>query len=94
MTGTRLNAVTDEGVEVILPAGIEWGLQADVVAYAVGAKKPEVMGEKGSMQISSLANTVHRLSMLADEIYVIGDCLSPARLREAISDGERVGRAI
>ena len=46
------------------------------------------------MQISSLANTVHRLSMLADEVHVIGDCSTPARIREAISDGERVGRAI
>jgi 2,4-dienoyl-CoA reductase-like NADH-dependent reductase (Old Yellow Enzyme family)/thioredoxin reductase len=94
MTGTRLKAVTDQGVEVVLPTGIEWGLEADVVAYAAGTRKPEAVGEKGRMQISSLVDAVHQFSMLADEVHVIGDCSSPGRIREAISDGERVGRGI
>jgi pyruvate/2-oxoglutarate dehydrogenase complex dihydrolipoamide dehydrogenase (E3) component len=94
MTSTRLRSVTNEGVEVVLPTGNEWGLKANVVAYAVGAKKPESVGEKSAMQISSLANAIHQFSMLADEVHVIGDCSSLGRIREAISDGERVGRGI
>ncbi|MBE3037886.1 MAG: FAD-dependent oxidoreductase, partial [Chloroflexi bacterium] len=94
LTGTRLKAITDEGVEVVLPTGNDWGLEADVVAYAVGVRKPEEVGEKSHMQISSLNDVVHHFSMFADEVHVIGDCSSPGRIKEATSDGERVGRWI
>jgi len=41
LTDTTLNAVTDEGAEVILPSGKAWGLEADLVVISVGMKEQE-----------------------------------------------------
>jgi len=94
MTETRLNAVTDDGVEVILPNGKAWGLEADLVAYAVGMKAPETFtgGDAAGMNIAAQGGLAGEMSMKADEVYVIGDCASLGRIREATEAGERVGR--
>ena len=39
LTNTKLNAVTDDGVEVTLPSGKAWGVEADLVTYAVGFER-------------------------------------------------------
>ena len=78
LTETKLNAFIDQGVEVILPNGKQWGLSADLVVLATGLKINK-----------SLVNI---LSMKANEIYTIGDCVSVGHIREAVEQGERVGR--
>ena len=95
MTGTRLSAVTDEGVEVILPSGKAWGIDADLAVYAVGLKAPEKFEAPGTMmQITPSSGPVAEMAMKADEVYVIGDCARPGRIRVATEEGERIGRWI
>ena len=89
MTETRLNKITKEGVEVIVPydtqmglneGGRQMGLDADLVAIAVNSK----------------ANTefIKMLAMKAEEIHIIGDCKQLGRIKEAVESAERVGRLL
>lgn len=55
-------------------------IPADTIVLSVGLA-PE------KSKIESLKASCH-------ESYVIGDCASPARIREAICEGDRIGRAI
>jgi NADH dehydrogenase FAD-containing subunit len=92
MTETRLNAVTDEGIEVILPNQKQWGLDADLVVIAAGFKQTEEVTAGGaSMSLVSVSGLVGSLAMKADEVHIIGDCASLGRIREATEAGERVG---
>jgi len=93
MTDTRLNAVTDEGIEVILPDGKAWGIDADLVAVAVGLKEPESSVADGtSMNYTPQSGPLAEMAMKADEVYVIGDCAELGRIREAVRAGEHIGR--
>ena len=96
MTETRLNAVTSEGVEVLLPNGKQWGIDADLAVIATGFKKPDASfdGESSSMRLVSLSGCIGSLSVKADEVHIIGDCASLGRIREATEAGERVGSRI
>lgn len=95
MTETRLNAVTEEGIEVILPNGKQWGIDADLVVIATGFKQPETFTPSGaSMSLGTAGGLIGGLSMKADEVHVIGDCASLGRIREATEAGERVGGRI
>ena len=89
MTETKLNAITDEGVEVKVPydtqmgldeGGREEGLDADVVAIAVNLKADNEL--------------IKILSMKSQEIHIIGDCENVARIKEAVEAGERVGKLL
>jgi NADPH-dependent 2,4-dienoyl-CoA reductase/sulfur reductase-like enzyme len=77
-TGTRVNAFTEGGVEIILPNGKQEGLDANLTAVAVG------------MSINQ--DWIRKFSLLAEEVHVIGDCAGPGRIREAIEAGEKAGR--
>jgi len=94
MTGTKLSAVTDEGVEVVLPNGKAWGLDADLAVIAMGFQEPATFTAGGSagMNITAQSGEAGELAMKADEVYVIGDCATLGRIREATEAGERVGR--
>ena len=95
MTGTKLSAVIDSGVEVILPSGKAWGLDADLAAIAVGMKEPDVITVPGTeMNITPQCGLIGELAMKADEVYVIGDCAKPGRIREAVEAGENVARRL
>jgi len=94
MTETQVTAITDEGVEVILPNGKAWGLDADLVVYAIGMKQPETFtaGGTAGMNIAAQSGLAGEMAMKADEVYVIGDCAHLGMIREATEAGERVGR--
>lgn len=93
MTGTSLSAVTVGGVEVVLPSGKKWGIDADIVVIAAGFKKPEVYKpEEVSMHITPLGGTIGKLAIKAKEAHIIGDCASLGRIREAVEAGECTGR--
>jgi 2-enoate reductase len=95
MTETRLNAVTDEGIEVVLPNGKQWRVNADLVVLATGFRQPGTSAAEGpSMNLVSLSGLVGGLSVKADEVHIIGDCASLGRIREATEAGERVGSRI
>ncbi len=89
MTETKLNAIIDEGAEVIVPydtqmgleeGGREEGLEADLVAIAVN--------------LEADTELINMFSMKAQEVHVIGDCVNVARIKEAVEAGENVGRMI
>ncbi|MFA6472388.1 MAG: FAD-dependent oxidoreductase [Candidatus Latescibacterota bacterium] len=95
MTETALTAIIDEGAEVVLPNGKRWGLEAELVAIAVGVKAP---GADGAVNVGPLigvkakAGIVAELSMKAPEIHVIGDCDAVGKIMDAVREGERVAR--
>jgi len=87
MTETKINAIIDGGVEVIIPydtqmglgeGGRQIGLDADIVAIAIN--------------LEANKDFTKMLSMKAEEVHVIGDCAFLGRIREAVEAGERVGR--
>lgn len=87
MTETKINAIIDGGVEVIIPydtqmglseGGRQVGLDADLVAIAINLEADK--------------DLIESLSMKAEEVHVIGDCAFLGRIREAVEAGERVGR--
>ena len=97
MTNTKLHAVTDEGVEVALPNGKIGGLDADVVAYAVGFIKEETSyAENTTMNLLKfpLRVLIGEMAMKADEVHLIGDCDTLGRIREATEAGENIGRRL
>ncbi len=92
MTDTRVNAVTDEGVEVILPNGKQWGLDADLVSIAIGFRRTENKVAGNAMSIGAHEGLAAAMSMHADEVHIIGDAITPARIYEATQTGEMIGR--
>ncbi|MCL6087881.1 MAG: NAD(P)/FAD-dependent oxidoreductase [Actinobacteria bacterium] len=89
MTETKLNKITDEGIEVIVPydtqmglteGGRQEGLDADLVAIAINSKPDKEL--------------IKMFTMKAKEFHIIGDCEHPARIKEAIESGEYVGRIL
>jgi 2-enoate reductase len=92
MTGTKATAFIDEGVEVLLPSGKQWGLEADVVAVAIGFKAEAGIVPSEKMQVLTLVSLAAVLSMHAEEVHVIGDCSELGAIRGATESGERVGR--
>ena len=94
MTGTGLNAVNDYGAEVILPNGRQWGIEADLVAVAVGMKTGLNFTMGSTMDIVPMEGVIGEMAMKAKEVHMIGDCARLGRIREATQEGERVGRWI
>ncbi|MFC1529028.1 FAD-dependent oxidoreductase, partial [Candidatus Latescibacterota bacterium] len=92
MTSTKLNAVTDGGVELTLPNGKAWGLDADLVAIAAGFKLQEDIILGSAMNIVPKKRVSGAMAMKADEVHFIGDCDTLGRIREATETGERIGR--
>lgn len=92
MTETKVNAIIDEGVEIILPNGKQWGLDADLVAIAIGFKKNESKVAGSSMSITVHEGLTASMSMHAEEVHIIGDAATLGRIYEATQAGERVGR--
>ncbi|MCE5252464.1 NAD(P)/FAD-dependent oxidoreductase [bacterium] len=94
MTGTPVTAITPEGIEVCLKSGKLWGIEADLVVYAVGIKTPgqQIVSSGPAMKVQPKSGLIPALSMKAEEVYVIGDCTCVARILEATAEGERIGR--
>lgn len=92
MTDTRVNAITGEGVEVILPNGKQGGIDADLVAVAIGFRKTENRVAGAAMNLGAHEGLAATLAMFADEVHIIGDAITPARIYEATQTGESVGR--
>jgi 2-enoate reductase len=92
MTDTKVNAIIDGGIEIILPNGKQWGLDADLVAIAIGFKKSEGKVPGATMTIAAHKGLAAALSMLADEVHIIGDAAQLGKIYEATKTGEWVGR--
>ncbi|MCE5250909.1 NAD(P)/FAD-dependent oxidoreductase [bacterium] len=92
MTETQMSAVIDSGVEVVLPNHKASGLDADLVAIAIGMKKQATFTAGSAMSIVPTSGVAGEMAMKCDEVHLIGDCAKLGRIREATEDGERVGR--
>jgi 2,4-dienoyl-CoA reductase-like NADH-dependent reductase (Old Yellow Enzyme family)/NADPH-dependent 2,4-dienoyl-CoA reductase/sulfur reductase-like enzyme len=93
MTSTKFHAVTAEGVEVVRPNGRIWGVDADLVALATGFKQtPKSAAGIRIMNLAAIRGPVGEMAAAVEEAHLIGDCAHLGRIREAVEDGERIGR--
>jgi len=77
LTERKVEGVTEQGVEVVSPAWEKELIPADTVVLALGAESDRVL--------------VEEVEGLGVEVHVIGDCVKPRSLYEAIHEGFRVG---
>lgn len=80
LTGTKVEEVIDSGLIIRDKDEKVRKLDVETVVLAIGAKSCQV--------------TAKALKGKAPEIYVIGDCLEPRRIPEAVSEGFRVALGI
>ena len=80
LTGAKCQEINEKYVVVITKEGKEQTIEADSVVMAVGAK-PDI-------------KLLKSLKDLAPEIHLVGDCVEPRRIIDAVSDGHRVGLTI
>lgn len=78
-TKTKLEGISDEGIVVSKDCGREV-LKCDTVVLAVGAK-PE-------------RELIDALKERVEEVYSIGDCVSPRKILEAIEEGFMIGAQV
>lgn len=94
MEGVPVTAVHDDCVEVRLKSGKLWGIPADLVVYAAGVRAhgQDSASSGPAMKVTAKSGIIPEMSMKAEEVHIIGDCTSVARILEATAEGERIGR--
>jgi 2-enoate reductase len=80
LTDTRATEVKEKGVTLRSSGGSERFLEADFVVVAVG--------------IRPLSQETHQLAGECVDVRIIGDCLEPRRIRDAVVEGDLAGRLI
>ena len=80
VTGGTGRAVTDEGLIYTAREGKEHLLPADAVLCAVGMR--------------ACTGVMEELWNVVDEQYVIGDCVRPAQVTQAISDAYYLAKSL
>jgi NADPH-dependent 2,4-dienoyl-CoA reductase/sulfur reductase-like enzyme len=80
LTGVRYEEITDRGLVVTDKEGQRQNIEADTVVLATGAiQNTELVTELEGQDIA---------------LHLIGDCVTPGKIVDAIRDGARVGREI
>ena len=79
-TGAKCQAINEKYVMVTAKDGKEQAIEANSVVLSVGAK-PNIKLFKA-------------LKDLVPEIHLVGDCVEPRRIIDAVSDGHRIGLLI
>ena len=77
LTNTRLEAVTDKGVEVSAPRKGSFGLEADTVILALGFR--------------SCNDLYNELKASGKEAYLVGDAVHPGKIFDAVHTAYRAG---
>ncbi len=80
LAGVKYGEVVDEGLSIITREGEKRTIEADTIVLAAGARP-----------------NIELLEALKDKGYVthlVGDCIEPRRIMEAVYEGFEVGRAI
>jgi len=80
LTGVRYEEITDRGLVITDKEGQRQNIEADTVVLATGA-----------IQNTELATELEGQDI---DLHLIGDCVTPGKIIEAIRDGARVGREI
>ncbi len=80
LTGVREETITDQGVEIIDRDGRKRRLEADTIVIAAGSRPNKEL-----------------FKMLAKKfpaIYLVGDCVEPRKIIEAVAEGHRIAQEI
>jgi thioredoxin reductase len=80
LTNTKCLEIRGHELIYIDSDGQTHALDADTIVLATGSKPNRDLYEK-------IANPV-------DQTYLVGDCVEPGRILEAVSDGFRIARMI
>lgn len=78
LTGTKVDAITDEGVQAMDAAWNVRKIPADAVVLALGLRAEE--------------GVIERFEEAFQKVYAVGDCVAPRRIYDAIHEGARAGR--
>ncbi len=73
LTGTKCQELTDRGLDIVTSGGKRITLPADTVVVAAGAKPDQELYQQVRGMVS--------------ELYLIGDCVEPRKIRDAIDEG-------
>ena len=76
----KCRQIGDKSVELINKQGQEQSIEVNTVVLAVGAKSNNEL-------FKSLNNVV-------PEIHMVGDCVEPRRILDAINDGHSIGLSL
>ena len=80
LTETNVLEINDEGIVIANKSGQRSALSADTVVLALGLKSSDELSEALRDKIP--------------ELYVIGDCVEPRKVKDAIWEGFRAARLI
>ena len=80
LTGSRVCEIRDGGVQVITKDLEDRFIEADTVVFALGSRSERDLAEK-------LQGTV-------PELHLIGDCVTPRTILEAVAEGSRIGLSL
>jgi 2,4-dienoyl-CoA reductase-like NADH-dependent reductase (Old Yellow Enzyme family)/thioredoxin reductase len=76
-TSSKVELITEKGVRITHPNGMEEFFEADLVVIAVGMKSVNKMADELNGKVASL--------------YKVGDCVEPHKVRQAIEGGFLAG---
>jgi pyruvate/2-oxoglutarate dehydrogenase complex dihydrolipoamide dehydrogenase (E3) component len=80
LTGVTYEEITDKGLVITDKEGQRQNIQADTIVLATGAtSNTELATELAGWNVA---------------LHLIGDCVTPGKIADAIRDGARVGREI
>ncbi|MFC1944623.1 NADPH-dependent 2,4-dienoyl-CoA reductase, partial [Chloroflexota bacterium] len=77
LTGVRYERITDRGLDILDGEGKRRTLDADNIVLAAGARP-----------VNDLAR---ELEGTAAALHLVGDCIEPRMIREAVAEGVRAG---
>ena len=80
LTGVRYEQMTTRGLDILTSDGRKQTIEADTIVIATGAKANTELAQQLERKLPAL--------------HLVGDCVQPRDIMEAIADGARVGREI
>ena len=81
VTNTMITRIADNRIRAVdLLSGKKISYQADNIVLSLG--------------LAPVNDLYHKLKYKAQEVYMIGDCLKPRRVKEAIWEGSMIARKI
>ena len=80
LTGVRYEQIITRGLDILTSDGWKQTIEADTIVLAPGAKANTELAQQLERKIPPL--------------HLVGDCVQPRDIMEAIANGARVGREI
>jgi 2-enoate reductase len=80
LTSARVDEVKNGFITISKGGDKTEQLKADFIVYAIGFIQP--------------SEKIDKLKNLCENVFIIGDALKPGKIREAVHEGDRIGRLI